>query len=193
MSSVRRVDELIEALKLQLAVVWRLEEADLAVESACPGWNVGDVLRHSMGVTQKFTDFASGKTNSPESPRGDLLGTGYRALFERVASDAERAWSQIDSGRACHLPFGVFSAEEAAGINLFDVLAHTWDVADVVEVELSCSDAMWEAGLDAAIVVLGRGRDSRHYQPEVSVGAGASPRQRFLGYLGRGGPASAFS
>jgi hypothetical protein len=29
--------------------------------------------------------------------------------------------------RPCHLPFGTFPASVAAGINLFDVLAHTCD------------------------------------------------------------------
>jgi len=87
--------------------------------------------------------------------------------------------------RRCHLSFGTFPADVAAGINLFDVLAHTWDIATAARVLLACRDDLWMAGLEAARKVIGPGRDARHYAEEIPVGAAASPRQRFLAFLGR--------
>jgi hypothetical protein len=87
--------------------------------------------------------------------------------------------------RPCHLPFGTFLASVAAGINLFDVLAHTWDVAAAADVTLECADELWSAGLEAARVVIGPGRDPRQYAAEITVGASATPRQRFLAFTGR--------
>lgn len=55
----------------------------------------------------------------------------------------------------CDLPFGSFSADLAAGINLFDVLAHTWDIATASDVEVDCADDLWSVGLAAGRTVIG--------------------------------------
>ena len=87
--------------------------------------------------------------------------------------------------RDCQLSFGTFSAELAAGINLFDVLAHTWDFATAAGVPLRCGDDLWRAGLRAARTVIGPSRDLRHYAAELPVSAAAPAQQQFLAYLGR--------
>src|ERR1700733_2199269 len=52
-----------------------------------------------------------------------------------------------DLRRSCHLPFGTFTAEQAAGINLFDLLAHGWDISQATGASLVCPDTAWETGL----------------------------------------------
>jgi hypothetical protein len=73
----------------------------------------------------------------------------------------------------------------AARINLFDVLAHTWDIAAATGVVVECPDELWSADLEAARTVIGLGRDPRQYVPEVPVAAAASPMYRFLAFTGR--------
>jgi uncharacterized protein (TIGR03086 family) len=85
----------------------------------------------------------------------------------------------------CHLPFGDYRAETAAGINLFDLLGHGWDVERAAGVRFECPDVVWAAGLDAARSVIGERRDPRHYAPEIPVAPDAPARTRLLGYLGR--------
>jgi hypothetical protein len=87
--------------------------------------------------------------------------------------------------RVCELPFGRFPADLAAGINLFDVLAHTWDMAGPAEVPFEISAQVWAAGLDSARAVIGPRRDPAHYGEEVAVGPAASTKERFLAFLGR--------
>lgn len=79
--------------------------------------------------------------------------------------------------RSCRLPFGTFSADAAGVINLFDVLAHSWDIAVSSEVDLECADELWEIGLRAARTVIGADRDPRHCAPEITVGRTASGRE----------------
>lgn len=125
---VTRVQALLEALEVQVDVGRRLRSEQLPLASRCTGWTVRDVLEHSIGVTQKFTDFASGTTDEPHASPGDLRPDHQVAL--RAAADAARAaWGSVDLTRYCRLGFGTYRAELAAGINLFDVLAHTWDIA----------------------------------------------------------------
>ena len=98
---------------------------------------------------------------------------------------AQPAWLRADLHRRCYLPFGTFTAGQAAGINLFDLLAHGWDIHRVTGAAFSCPSAAWEAGLAAARRVIGEHRDLRHYAPEILTPPGASPQVQLLGYLGR--------
>jgi hypothetical protein len=87
--------------------------------------------------------------------------------------------------RSCELSFGVFSSDLAAGINLFDVLAHTSDIATATGAALECSDDLWTLGLESARRVIGGRRDPAHYAADIPVGLAAGPRERFVGFLGR--------
>ena len=147
-----------------------------------------EVMNHSIGVTLKFADFAAGGSDHPRSPPGDLVGRDHRRALRSAAAAARAAWASADMARPCHLPFGTFPASVAAGINLFDVLAHTWDIAAATGIVLECPDDLWEAGLEAARTVIGAGRDPRQYAPEIPVTAAGSPRQFFLAFTGRGEP-----
>jgi uncharacterized protein (TIGR03086 family) len=146
---------------------------------------VRDVMNHSIGVTLKFADFAAGGSDHPSSPPGGLIGADHNHALRSAAGAARAAWAQADMARPCHLPFGTFPASLAAGINLFDVLAHTWDIAAATGVTLNCPDELWDAGPEAARTVIRTGRDPRQYAPEIPVTAAASPRQRFLAFTDR--------
>ena len=148
-------------------------------------------MNHSIGVTMKFAGFAAGGSDHPHTPHGDLVGRDHRLALRSAAGAARSAWASADMARPCHLPFGTFPAGLAAGINLFDVLAHTWDIAAATGVTLECPDDLWQAGLEAAQAVIGPGRDPRQYAPEIPVAVAASPRQRFLAFTGRAEPGTA--
>ncbi|WP_285572410.1 TIGR03086 family metal-binding protein [Actinoallomurus iriomotensis] len=157
--------------------------AELGLPTPNPGWDVADVVDHSIAVTRKFTAFARGATDRPRTR--DLVAADHRAAFDAAADGARAAWRHADPRRSCHLPFGTFPAELAAGINLFDLLAHGWDVAQATGATFTCSPRAWETGLDATWRVIGERRDPRHYAPEVPVAPGASAQVRLLCFLGR--------
>jgi uncharacterized protein (TIGR03086 family) len=187
------LEALVAALETQVRTGQQVRAGPLAFESPCPGWSVRDVINHSLGVTLKFAEFAAGRTDHPRAPVGDL-GPDHGAALREAAEAARAAWASADMTRRCHLPFGTFPASLAAGINLFDVLAHTWDIAMATGVALRCPDDLWLEGLDAARTVIGVSRDSRHYAPEIPAAPGATPMRRFLAFLGRAGrPARSFS
>jgi len=182
---VPRVRELVRALELQVATVQALETTDLDLGSRCEGWTIREVLNHSLGVTRKFADFAAGLTDEPHAPPGDLLSPDYKTVVASVAEGARAAWSTVDMSRTCRLPFGTFRAETAAGINLFDTLAHTWDIADAISIDLDQDNDLWTVGLDAARKVIGSSRDPKQYAAQILTADDASAMHRFLAYLGR--------
>ncbi len=181
--------EVVEALGLAVESQRRLCEgltpSDLSRASNCPGWSVLDVMNHSIGVTLKFTEFASGATDRPRTPDGDLIGGRLAPVLRAVADASRQAWSTADMSRVCHLPFATVSSETAAGINLVDVLAHGCDLGEFGGVMFSCPDSVWTTGLTMAERLIGARRDPRHYGPEVAVPDSAPTPRRFLGYLGR--------
>ena len=181
-------ETLLAALRIQVRTGRLVRSGQLPLESPCPGWSVRDVMNHSIGVTLKFAGYAAGGSDHPRTPPGDLVGRDHRLALRSAAGAAREAWASADMARPCHLTFGTFPASVAAGINLFDVLAHTWDIAAATGVTLECADDLWQAGLEAARTVIGPGRDPRQYAPEIPIAAAASPRQRFLAFTGRAEP-----
>jgi uncharacterized protein (TIGR03086 family) len=104
-------------------LVGRITASQLHLITPNPGWTVRDVIGHSIGVTLKFAAFAAGTTDQPRTPKGDLVGADHHLAFEKAAQAAKASWA-VDLSRTCLLPFGEFPADLAAGINLFDLLAH---------------------------------------------------------------------
>lgn len=180
------VEALTTAVEAQWAVGRLVAPADLSRATKCPGWSVFDVVNHSIGVTLKFAEFASGSTESPRSPTGDLIGSSLDEALGSMVATTRRAWEAAEMTRECHLPFGTFGAEMAAGINLVDVLAHGWDIGSFQGGRFQCGDGVWSVGLEVARELIGQRRDPRHYGHEIPVAATAPAEQRFLGYLGRG-------
>jgi uncharacterized protein (TIGR03086 family) len=153
--------------------------------SRCPGWTVDEVVNHSLAVTSKFTAFATGATDAPTTPVGDLVGDDPYAAVGAAHAAARLAWVGVDRTRMCRLPFGTFTAEVAAGINAVDVLAHGWDIGPVGDRRYRCGDEVWRCGLASARLLIGPHRDDDHYGPEVVAGPEADDEVRFLAYLGR--------
>ena len=184
---VERVGALLHALEAQVDVGRRTRADQLSLGTPCEGWTVREVMNHSIGVTLKFANFASGATGHPVAPAGDLVGDDHQTALRACADIARVAWTSADMNRTCELSFGLFPADMAAGINLFDVLAHTWDIATATDVELECDDVVWTLALESAKSVIGAHRDPAHYADEIPVGLEAGPREQFLGLLGRPG------
>jgi uncharacterized protein (TIGR03086 family) len=175
------------ALRAWCGLLDRVEGRQLSLATPDPGWDVADVIAHVIATTRKFTAFADGTTDRPRTSRFVLAEqrTGHRALFAVTAAESLAAWRAVDPRRTCQLPFGAYRAESAAGINLFDLLGHGWDVEQATGLRFACPDEVWAAGFDAARSVIGERRDLRHYAPEIPVGPDAPARIRLLRYLGR--------
>ncbi len=182
---VLTTDALAKSLESQLALSRLLTSFELSLASHCPGWSTFDVLNHSIGVTMQFTEFASGVTDTPEHTDGDLIGANPRRAVENVSTASHKAWASVDPERTCVLSFGSFEALFAAGINLVEVLAHSWDMSPVAHHWFECDDEVWATGLDIAHDLIGSTRDPQRYGPQIDVAPSASIEEHFLGYLGR--------
>jgi hypothetical protein len=119
------------------------------------------------------------------APNGGLVGDDPALSVRTVQSFSQRAWTGTDRSTICHLSFGSFDAEAAAGINLIDVLAHGWDMSPLQGRSFCGRDDLWQIGLECARALIGPARDGRHYGPEIVPASDASAQERFLAFLGR--------
>lgn len=127
-------DEVAEATAIFSGVLVSVEDSDWAAPTPCPAWSVSQLLNHVVATLTKFSDFAEGQTDAPPTPSGDLLLPDPASAFAAARRRAVKAWTIVDLRRSCRLPFGHFSAAQAAAIAAFDVLLHAWDVAQAVDI-----------------------------------------------------------
>lgn len=129
-------DELAEATAIFSDVLSSVGHSDWAAPTPCPAWSVSQLLNHVVATLTKFSDFAEGQTDAPRTPSGDLLLPDPASAFAAARRRAVESWTNVDPGRSCRLPFGDFSAAQAAAIAAFDVLLHAWDVAQAVDISV---------------------------------------------------------
>lgn len=97
--TVHRVQALIEALEVQAEMGRRVRPSQLDLRSPCPGWSVSEGMSHSIGVTLKFAEFASGATDQPRTASGDLVGPRHCGDLRSAADAARAAWMSADTTR----------------------------------------------------------------------------------------------
>ena len=182
---MRRIDTLDRGLAAFAQVVAQVRHGDLDRATPCDDWTVAEVIAHALGVIHKFGSFAEGDDGLIRTPTDDLVGRDHGEAARREVARARAAWASVDPTRTCRLPFGSFPVTDAAGINLFDVLAHAWDVADACAIALDVDDDVWDDAHTAARTFIGEQRDENHYGAAVVVPADAPPQDRFLAHLGR--------
>jgi uncharacterized protein (TIGR03086 family) len=173
------VDDLAAALTVFVGLATALSAEALADPSPCDGWTVGDVVAHVATVTEKFGRFAAGES----SVRGRAGAGGIGP----VAAGALEAWRANPGAleRVCVLPFGSFDGATAAGINLFDVVVHGWDVATGAGVPYDLDPAL--AVVAYPVAVLLTAEPGGQFAPPVRPPAGAGPLVRLLALTGRAG------
>jgi uncharacterized protein (TIGR03086 family) len=127
-------EEVAEASAVLADVLAQVGSADWVAPTPCTAWSVSQVLNHVVATLTKFSLFAEGRTAAPRTPSGDMLSPDPLTAFAAARERARTAWADVEPERRCRLPFGEFSAREAAAIAAFDVLLHAWDIAQGIGV-----------------------------------------------------------
>lgn len=179
---------LAEALCAAGPVVAAVPPAGWSLPTPCASWCTRDVLNHVVATTTKFSMFACGLVQAPRTPAGDLLGADPLDAFERCRAYSTESWAHTDLHKRCHLPFGTYPAAEAAAINAFDVLVHTWDIAHAVGLPYEPENELTELAYMVAVqLVTPEAVAAGHYARLVEVAPPATPAWRdVLTLTGRG-------
>jgi uncharacterized protein (TIGR03086 family) len=183
------VAQLAAVLETVSCVVADLEPDGWAAPSPCEDWDVRGVVEHLAAVTSKFTRFAEGEVGIIRQDRGDRLGGDPVVGFASIVHESRATWRAHPEAmtRVCHLPFGRFDGATAAGINLFDVVVHGWDVATAVGVAWPIDDRAVAMALDVCdLLVTDEARTAGQFGRPRPRTASTSAMRELLARTGRG-------
>ncbi len=168
------------------AIVSRVSAEDLTSPTRCDGWDVKQLLNHTLGECQMMTLVNQGEPAG--NVRGDLVGdgVGLGETWARLGAENIASWraSGLDGKRSYF--YGTFPAGASAVINLGEVLVHSWDLARGIDADFEVDPELASLvyGLYSAIPLDGM-RAGGMLAAEVPVPTDAPVSERMLGLLGR--------
>jgi uncharacterized protein (TIGR03086 family) len=179
------------AVLASVDVVNTVGTADLARETPCAGWNLGELLAHMTVQHRGFAAAARGDGADPAIWNADTVREGVptdpAGTYAAAAGDVLAAFA--DATGTFTLPeLGAdFPAEAAVGFHFVDYVVHGWDVAASLGQPYRLPAAVIETALPVAqIVPEGEFRTmaGAPFGP-VQNGAAANDFDRLLLHLGR--------
>lgn len=167
-------------------VVAGVTAEDLTKPTPCAGWDVKQLLNHTLGECQMMTLVNEGEPSGND--RGDLVGDGHGLgeSWTQLGKENVASWRSSGLGGERAYFYGTFPAAASAAINVGEVLVHTWDLARALDVdfELDPQLATIVYGLYSSFPLDGM-RAGGMLAPEVPVPFDAPVSERMLGLLGR--------
>jgi uncharacterized protein (TIGR03086 family) len=153
-----------------------LDETMLERPTPCARWTAGELVDHLVDAINMFAS-ATGASPVTEDDGLPLV------RFEAAARRSLAAWRDTGEDTSIPLPFGVFPAPVARGINQLDSLVHGWDLAAALGIPFEIPDDLAEAALTTAQISV---PPSRGHVFDVEVEPPTErPADRLIAFTGR--------
>ena len=183
MTDIRKLNA--RAVRQSVAIVNRVQAADLVRPTPCSAWDLADLLGHMTVQHVGFAAAARGDGADPAhwkfAPAGDDAVERYAAAAEDVLA-AYAALDSLDTefllpefAHAKNPPS--FPAAQAIGFHFIDYVVHGWDVARTLGLDYELDEELAEPALRVALAVPGgqsRLRDGAAFAPALDENADAS-------------------
>lgn len=151
------VDLDAEAVRASVALLAHATAADLALPTPCADWTLHGLITHMAAQHYGFAAASAGD-GDPARWRPRRLGGDPVAAYRGSAGAVLAAFrAEGVLGREFPLPeFAAgpaFPARQAIGFHLVDYVAHSWDVARTLGLDVRFAPELLEAALGAALAV----------------------------------------
>jgi len=180
-------EDAIAAMAIFGRVLTQVDDEHLELETPCEGWNVQALISHVvLGDAAVPLLFAGEALPATMTIDTSILGPNPVATWRGTALAAIEAFrspgamEQIVQHSTGERPGSVI-----ARFRLVDQLAHAWDLATTIGVEVDIPEALAEAALDFLYPMVDQLRESQVFGPPVAPPDGSNAVVRFLGLLGR--------
>ena len=179
--------ELDMALQSTLAILAKVQPADLEAPTPCASWNVRALINHFIGTARWWAGVLAGEADVTDA---DYAGGDFVAAYEesiRIALAAFEADGAL--GRTVTLPFGKFPGAVVRGMAALDQFTHGWDLARAIGYPTDLDPdlaALLLGPARMAITDAYRGPDGEAaFGPVAQAPAGAGPADELAAFLGR--------
>jgi uncharacterized protein (TIGR03086 family) len=181
------VTELEQALQSTLAILAKVQPADLEAPTPCASWNVRALINHFVGTARWWAGVLTGE---PDVTDADYAGGDFVAAYEesiRIALVAFEADGALE--RTIRLPFGEFPGAVVQGMAALDQFTHGWDLARAIGYPTDLDPGLAALLLGQARMAITdayRGPDGdAPFGPVAQAPAGAGPADQLAAFLGR--------
>lgn len=140
------------------ALLMGVTGSDLSAPTPCPGWTVGDLLDHVMGLSWAFTQAARKATDVPGGPppvpSAANLPPHWRSRTPVLLEELATAWKDPAAWTGTAQAGGVtMPATDMGVVAMNEVVMHSWDLAQATGQEMAADPRI----LDALIDMLSQG------------------------------------
>ncbi len=177
------------ALTTAGGVLAKVGAGNLRHPSPCQDYDAAGVASHLVAVLKRITAVARGLDpfSVPQEIDG-LEPDGFMAAWNEALQSFDEVWANDGVlAQPLVLPFATLPGAVALAIYTSEILAHTWDLAMALDVEVEWDDQLVEGAL--ATMQFGLPAEPRGGQvpfaPVVDVADDSQPIDRLVGWLGR--------
>jgi uncharacterized protein (TIGR03086 family) len=182
------LDSLEAAFSHANDVIANVKPEQYANPTPCTQWDVQALLQHFVTATAMFPYVVRGGEPDPAQMAALASSDDLAAEFAKASADTLAAWREPGVfEREIQFSIGPVPAEVAAGFNVQEVLAHTWDLAVATGQDPALPSPAVDNALEFARQTLKpeyRGADGP-IGPEFAAPGGGSATDRFVAFLSR--------
>lgn len=134
------------------ALLLGVTDEDLTAPTPCPGWTVGDLLDHLMGLSWAFTQAARKLPDvsaGVPAPTAANLPPHWRSRVPALIEDLATAWKDPDAWSGTTEAGGSTLPGAVAGmVALTEIVVHSWDLAQATGQEIAADPRTLETLID---------------------------------------------
>ena len=153
----------------------------------CEGWDVRELLNHTIAVAKAFVGAASGTPFDPTPFGADNVGDDPSGAYDGAAQQIHAALGRqgvLDG--TWHMPFGEVPADGAIAFCTLELAQHGWDVAKATGQDADFDPEVTEVAMSTAQAAPAElVRNPSVFGPESNCPESAPLHDRLAAFLGR--------
>jgi len=180
-------EDAIASMAIFGRILTPVDDEHLELETPCEGWNVQALISHVvLGDAAIPLLFAGDALPGTMTIDTSILGPNPVATWRGTALAAIEAFRQPGAmEQVVQHPIGARPGSVVARFRMIDQLAHAWDLASAIGVEVEMPEALADAALDFLYPMMDQLTSSQVFGPPIAPPADSPAALRFLGLLGR--------
>jgi uncharacterized protein (TIGR03086 family) len=180
-------EDAIAGMALFGRVLLQVDDEDLERETPCEGWDVQALISHVVLADAAVPLlFAGEPLEATMVIDTSILGPNPVATWRGTALAAIEAFRAPGAmEQSVQHPIGARSGAVVARFRLVDLLAHTWDLATAIGVEIEIPEALADAALEFLYPMRDQLKESQVFGAPVAPPPDSGAVLRLLGLLGR--------
>jgi uncharacterized protein (TIGR03086 family) len=180
-------EDAIAGMALFGRVLLQVDDEDLERETPCEGWDVQALISHVVLADAAVPLlFAGEPLEATMVIDTSILGPNPVATWRGTALAAIEAFRAPGAmEQSVQHPIGARSGAVVARFRLVDLLAHTWDLATAIGVEIEIPEALADAALEFLYPMRDQLKESQVFGAPIAPPPDSGAVLRLLGLLGR--------